>query len=350
MRTTRPGMTLVELLVVIGIIAVLIGILLPAVQKVREAANRTWCANNLRQVGLALHGYHDAHNFYPPGLTTGTNAYDADSTGFTRLLPYLEQDNVFNLYHFDQPWWQPANYQAVGLPIKLLYCPSNRDQGGLDLAPIAAQWGLKLPPTAAGCDYAFCRGANGGLPSNWTRIPVQVRGVFHMRLEDDGEGGLRMTDILDGTSNTFALGDAAAGTSGCLARDLNKPGQAALDPATGQPIILEQSWGAGGVTDPAHPWYGSVFAVTAQYGLGPDPRDEPMNRYPITPSVYSGIGPGDNARGGDYLSGFRSRHPGGCNFLFCDGHTRFVVQTISADVYRALSTYAGGEVVSDGDF
>jgi prepilin-type N-terminal cleavage/methylation domain-containing protein/prepilin-type processing-associated H-X9-DG protein len=350
MRHLRRGFTLIELLVVIAIIAILIGLLIPAVQKVRESANRIKCANNLKQLGLALHHYHLSHECLPPGLVSGSDTSDALATGFTFLLPYLEQDNTYKLYHFDQAWFQPVNYDAVGIPVKLFFCPSNRDEGLLDLAPFAAQWQQQLPPVAGGCDYVFCHGANGAVSQDWNRIPQQVRGVFNVRPPEELRSGVRLTDITDGTSNTFAMGDAAAGTPQYLVRDMKNPDQLALDPLTGQPIILQQSWSAAGIGDTSHPWYGSVLGVTAQYGLAPDPRDEPMNRRPATPSIYGSDPRGDNSSGRDYVGGFRSLHPSGCNFLFCDGSVRFVAQSIRPEVYRALSSYAGGELLSADDY
>jgi prepilin-type processing-associated H-X9-DG protein/prepilin-type N-terminal cleavage/methylation domain-containing protein len=348
MRPARHGLSLVELLVVIAILAVLIGLLLPAVQHVRAAAARVQCGNNLRQLGLALHRRHLTQGSFPPGMvSSGSNVSDAQASAFTYLLPYIEQGNLGSLYHFDAPWYDPANYQAVGTPVLLLYCPANRDTGGLDLGPIAVQWTTTLPPFAAGCDYAFCRGANGALHNQPTRIPAQVRGVFNVQADD--RRGVRLLDITDGTSTTFAMGEAAGGTSIYLARDLTDPSQPATDPLTGGPVALEQSWGAASVGDRSHPWYGSVFGVTAQYGLAPDPRDEPMNRRPATPTVYSGASRGDNSTGNDLISGFRSLHDGGCNFLFCDGSVRFVSAAIDAATYRALSTCAGGEVLA-GDY
>jgi prepilin-type N-terminal cleavage/methylation domain-containing protein/prepilin-type processing-associated H-X9-DG protein len=346
----RQGFTLIELLVVIAIIAVLVGLLLPAVQRVREAANRTSCQNNLKQLGLGLQNYHSANECFPPGLIASSpNMSDAEATGYTYLLPYLEQDNLQRQYHFDEPWWQPDNFTAIAVPVKLFFCPSNRTTGTIDLAPIAAEWSMSLPPLAAGCDYVFCRGANGAINPDWNKIPTAVRGVFHIRPPGQTNAGVRIADIADGTSMTMAMGDASAGTTKYYVRDLANPSQPALDQVTGKPIVLQQSWSAAGIGDTVHPWYGSVFGVTAQYGLSVDPRDEPMNRRPATPTLTGGDSRGDNASGKDLIGGFRSLHNGGCNFVFCDGSVHFIAESIQPSVYRALSTYSGGETIS-GDF
>jgi prepilin-type N-terminal cleavage/methylation domain-containing protein/prepilin-type processing-associated H-X9-DG protein len=347
----RRAFTLLELLVVIAIIAVLIGLLIPAVQQVREAANRAKCANNLKQLGLALHHYHLTQECFPPGMiSSGPDVRDAEATGFTLLLPYLEQDNTYRLYHFDVPWFQVENFEVVGIPVKSFFCPSNRDLGYLDLQRTAQEWQAELPVRVAACDYAFCRGANGAVHYDWTRIPSPVRGVFNIRPPSDGRSGVRLSDIVDGTSMTFAMGEAAGGNAYFLVRDLSEPEKPAIESLSGQTIPIEQAWGAAGVSDASHPWYGSVFAVTAQYGLASDPRDEPPNRRPTTPTIWSGDPRGDNRSGKDLISGFRSLHRSGCNFLFCDGSVHLVSQTIQPSIYRALSTYAGGEVVSAGDF
>lgn len=347
MFPSRRGFTLVELLVVIGILVLLMALLVPAVQKVRAASDRLSCASNLKQLGIALHHFHLDYHHFPPGLVSDSDDLaDGESTGFTQLLPYFEQDKIYRLYHFDVPWYHPSNYAAVGMTMKILYCPSNRTDGVIDLGPIAAQWQVALPPIAGGVDYAFCKGANAALIKSSTRIQREVRGVF------DVNSRVSIADIYDGTSQTFLMGDAAAGRSVYRVRDLQNPNQPVMDLTTAGPVYAEQSWSAGCVTNSAFPYYCSVFGVTAQRGLPPDPRDEPMNRpfFLVTPTIDGGDTTGDNSSGKDWVSGFRSLHPLGCNFLFGDGGVRFLRQDIDPAIYRALSTFAGGEVIADDDF
>jgi prepilin-type N-terminal cleavage/methylation domain-containing protein/prepilin-type processing-associated H-X9-DG protein len=368
----RRGFTIIELLVVLAILATLIGLLVPAVQKVREAASRIKCANNLKQFGLALHGYHDTQGYLPPGITTWMNGEDAAHTGFTYMLPFLEQDNVYKQFNLKRQWYARPNYAAVAFELPLMYCPSNRSGGSMDLTAEIYAWGGDMPPKVGSTDYILCKGANAAIHQNAALIPTTARGVFNVYVDgtnpdfqnlDGVTRGLvvRLTDIKDGTSTTFAIGEGAGNTPRYQLRQMtlvnnqvalgNVP---AINPYTGAVIVPDQAWSAASIAGENHPWYVSVFGVTAQYGIGPDPRDEPMNNRLVMPAAYadtefSGNWSGDNRDGWAFLSGFRSMHPGGCNFLFCDGGVRWVSESINPAVYRALSTYAGGEVVP-GDY
>jgi prepilin-type processing-associated H-X9-DG protein len=366
----RSGFAIIELMVILAILATLAALMLPAVQKVREAADRMKCANNLKQFGLAMQGYHDTKGYLPPGITTWMNGEDAAHTGWTYMLPFLEQDNVYQQFNLKRQWYQRANYAAVAVEIPLMYCPSNRTGGSMDLtAPIYA-WGGAMPPRVGSTDYLLCKGANAAIHQNASLIPTSVRGVFNVYVDStnpdftniDGVTSplvVRMTSIKDGTSTTFAIGEGAGNNPRYQLRQMSVAPSGtgvvlgtgpATDPFTGAVIVPDQAWAAASISGDNHPWYASVFGVTAQYGIGPDPRDEPMNNRLVMPAVYADtdfafMWTGDNRDGWAWLSGFRSMHPGGCNFLFCDGSVRWVSERIQPAVYRALSTYAGGEVI-----
>ncbi|HEY7152759.1 MAG TPA: DUF1559 domain-containing protein [Gemmataceae bacterium] len=358
-RRPRAAFTLIELLVVIAIIGVLLALLLPAVQKVREAASRMKCQNNLKQLGLALHGFHDANDYLPPGMATEGSNQDCFHTGFTYLLPYIEQDNIYRLYHFDKQWYDTVNYTAVGQQSPIFFCPSNRISGVIDLTPFIEQWNAPMPPYLGACDYVFCKGANACLMTDTSGVPPQARGLFnevHIGSTADPAGApvpqqtVRFTDITDGLSSTFALGEAAGGNLYYVVADINNLSQPAVEPFLDGPAKMDQAWAGASVGDYGHPWYAGIFGVTAQIGFGANPMDEPMNRRPGMPTLLGGDTTGSNAGGIDRVSGFRSMHVLGCNFLYADGSVHFIPRTIAPSVYRALSSYAGGEVVSGADF
>lgn len=356
----RRGLTLVELLVVVGVIGVLIAILAPATQRVREAAHRSQCANNLRQFGLAMHGYHTAHKFFPPGVVTESDIQDSFHAGWSYFLDHLDQPAIQGLYRFDACWYDPANEPAVAREVAVFYCPSNRRSGSIDLTVASQQWNCPLPATVGAIDYLLCKGANASLMGDPTKTPLAVRGLFAVTLADRGEDGdfsrahmprfrLRIKNVSDGLSSTLAIGEGAGGTEMYLVADLADPSQPVIDPFRGGPTMIDQAWGASSFSDAQHPWYGGIFGVTAQYGLPGDPRDEPMNRRPSTPTLVAPDSSGTNASGKCRVGGFRGVHPGGCNFLFADGRVHWLAATIDPAVYRALSTYADGETVAAPD-
>jgi prepilin-type processing-associated H-X9-DG protein/prepilin-type N-terminal cleavage/methylation domain-containing protein len=341
-------MTLIELLVVIAIIGVLIALLLPAVQMVREAASRTTCRNNLEQMGLALHNYHNTWGSFPVGISVkGTSNLEmAGFCGFVSLLPFLEQDNLFNRWDLNGNWYDPPDAALVSVEVKVFYCPSNRSRGVIDMSFLVPFAGRPLPDPAAS-DYLLCKGANAAL-CEITRVPPAGRGVFDVNTHT------RLTDIADGTSNTFAIGEGAGNNPrfGIRRYYADTTPEQKLFP--GQSPLIDQTWSAGPTaTQALHSiglLQGACLGVTALRGGYSPPFDEPMNNPLALPAIdynsgctNSGTLPGTY----DTISGFRSAHSGGCNFLFCDGGVRFVTDGVSPATYRALSTMAGGEVPGD---
>jgi len=344
----RIAFTLVELLVVIAIIAILIGLLLPAVQKVREAAARSKCANNLKQFGLALHHHHDAQGWFPPGYTVkGTDNLEMGGfCGFIPLLPYLEQENWFRRWDPDHLWYEAPNFDIVSVEVKVFYCPSNRSGGVIDMSYLVPIAGRPLPNLAAS-DYLLCKGANAAL-CEFSPLPSAARGAFDVNTRT------RLTDITDGTSSTFAVGEGAGHNPRFGIRRYYQDTTPATGFFPGQSHLIDQSWSSGpAATTALHSTGmlgGACLGITAIRGGQSDPFDEPMNRALALPAfdynngcVNAGTAPGTY----DTTGGFRSVHPGGCQFLFCDGSVRFVSETVRPDTYRALSTIAGGEVVGD---
>jgi prepilin-type N-terminal cleavage/methylation domain-containing protein/prepilin-type processing-associated H-X9-DG protein len=298
----RWGFTLIELLVVIAIIAVLIGLLLPAVQKVREAANRMACTNNLKQIGLALHNYHDTFKSFPPGYISGVDA-SGDDTGpgwgwAAFLLPQMEQQNLYATIYFAEPIESANNATPRRTLLKSYLCPSDAPPTGP--FPVG-------PRTATGqinpviCDVA---------PANYVgNFGIGEPGV-------DGEGiffrnsHIRMDDITDGKSSTFLAGERSF-------------------------RYAESTW-VGAVT-------------TAQQFPTPG---SPMPLLPENASNFV-LGHTDEAFQGPAvpteINHFSSAHIGGVHFLFADGHVSFLGSSVNFSLYKALSTRAGGEPVS-GDY
>jgi prepilin-type N-terminal cleavage/methylation domain-containing protein/prepilin-type processing-associated H-X9-DG protein len=291
----RSAFTLIELLVVIAIIAILIALLLPAVQKVREAAARTACQNNLKQIGLAFHNYHTARGMLPPGYSASAQFPDT-TPGWgwaTHILPYLEQDSVYRQIDLHQPVQTQSAIQTV---IKQYLCPS-------DLVPVGAfaVVDATLTPlcSAAPSSYAATVGDDASEVDD-----PDGNGVFFRNSQ------IRLTDISDGTSTTVLAGDRAwADAMGIWA---------------GIPT--------GAITQPGatNPW-------TATTGPG----------HCLILVHNNWINIKTDADGG--LDDFSSKHPNGVNLLFADGSVRFG-RSITVDGaerlnFWAMGTRAGGEVV-----
>jgi|SRR5262245_37512499 len=204
--------TLIELLVVIAIIAILIGLLLPAVQKIREAANRMSCSNNLKQLGLAMHSYHDTVGQFPYVRSGGGQNRH---TWALLLLPYLEQDNVFKVYQSTIPGVNKTdgynNHTATDTQMvaarqvqaKTFFCPSRRSAPSL--SPISTGSTVTGLPS----DYAACSGDTGTVPTT---------GIFQMVNSNHMAVAVRFADVIDGTSNTLMIGESTSSSASAMIR------------------------------------------------------------------------------------------------------------------------------------
>ncbi len=350
MRTRTRGFTLIELLVVIAIIAVLIGLLLPAVQKVREAANRMSCTSNLKQIGIALHNYHDAHRVLPPAkINSGSSSLGANTpsyyppaspyrvfnhTGFTLLLPYIEQENLYRRFDFSYPACNSAfdtsgarcdpsmlargglpqghvNTEVVGTYLKVYTCPSDDNPPPVgNLAQIGhpyQEWNGRRS------NYLF----NSYKETDYSAPYAAGRATAGMF---GNNGAARFADVRDGLSNTVMVGEARQQ----MCNAYHGP-----------------RWGSGTYTSVHGYVPDPFFHINYPAGLRPHPSN-PNNSWCGGTLAAMQNSPRAKLQ---YAWGYGSWHPGGANFGFGDGSVRFLPDTMSFPVFQGLCSIRGGEAV-----
>jgi prepilin-type N-terminal cleavage/methylation domain-containing protein/prepilin-type processing-associated H-X9-DG protein len=314
----RRGFTLIELLVVIAIIGLLIGLLLPAVLAARQAANRLYCVNNLKNLGLALHNYHGDWNTFPPGAVGpvgGLPQYDAwKQHGLgTYLLPFLEQKALADAYRWDVSWFDPPNQTVVNTQLAVFQCPSAQPNRIADesLPTVTPPRSEPFNGTAACSDYAGSSIVDAGLVAAGVLDSIggprdqkgNLEGVF------PANHATCLAGITDGSSNTIMMAECA-GRPQLWHASSPVPNKQLSGSAWASRNVL---WCRGATLN------GSAFYASCAINCTNDRE------------VYS-------------------FHPNGANILFADARVQLVKSTIDIRVYARLVTRAGGEIISADDY
>jgi prepilin-type N-terminal cleavage/methylation domain-containing protein/prepilin-type processing-associated H-X9-DG protein len=361
----RSGFTLIELLVVVAIIAVLIGLLLPAVQKVREAANRAACQNNLRQLALGLNNFQTMNGNFPCGQNSNNGAPNLYGFRFgypAQILPYIEQEQIANIYLFTVDWFDAANQAAVTTPIKTFLCPSVPfderydvnayancgDDGTGTPDGVAATGNIKV----ASNDYLGIRqvafsvanspyylalnppapdneaSAAGPFPYGLGYIDPRVAGVLCECGYDAFSQGSKYADITDGSSRTIMLNESAG-----------RPRVYWYSQYTGQYAGGATGWGTRDITKVQ-----GVLPVLTGGFANVSNMVEGGGGYSAFNPAPAGLAAVNITKSSGQPFGF---HPGGINVAMADGSVQWIKQTISLTVYASLCTRAGNETTAN---
>jgi prepilin-type N-terminal cleavage/methylation domain-containing protein len=313
LKYRHRGFTLIELLVVIAIIAILIALLLPAVQQAREAARRTQCKNNLKQLGLAIHNYHDTHNCIPIADVNGTVT---PVSAHARLLPYIEQAPLYSLVDFNVPYDHVNNNVPRTTELPAFRCPSDP---------------TKLPATVGGRNNYYWNAGNGIVmyASGAAGQPATNGVIFHNKR-------FRFNDITDGLSNTATMAEklTSDGSNG-----ISSPKTDTFAPGTYPNNANEatQQCNAVDVTDLSRQGYSNVGGPWLQ-------QYHSTNQYNhvLPPNGRSCMFPP-----GRIATTVNSQHIGGVQLLLCDGSVRFLSENMDVNTWRNLGSIDGGEVIAE---
>jgi prepilin-type N-terminal cleavage/methylation domain-containing protein len=336
--TRRSAFTLIELLVVIAIIAILIGLLLPAVQKVREAAARAKCQNNLKQLGLAVHNYESAYQGLPPGVVnttttnfiadlsdygtlTGTTWRYANHSFFSVMLPYIEQDNVLKAatggYNLKLNWDDPVNQPTTATRIPTFECPSSPSEKRVSASALSATWTFATPPAVS--DYWPITRTNNNA-AVWQQLTLNYPGDSGILGVLTTNAKTRLLAITDGLSNTLMIGESGARNEGWAAGKKYEPG-------------TTTAWGVRGA------WgQGNNNIACAGTRAPITPGSAPAGKVSSAAHVMAGT-LAVNAWNQGELYGF---HTGVCNVVLGDGSVRSLRDSITLTTLLKLAARADG--------